>query len=206
MAIACCGRQGGSFRVCIGAARPAINNCNTNTAICRATAVGSKEENTGKSFVFGARQAPLLRAAQQLAPPQLTPAGLVGGGGQGTPALNRPPTAERRNCLEKPFVFAPGPFSAQQMKVATQAQTSASLPGSETTGENAGKPFSRGRLSSWRRCADCYMYVQEDANKARRHQLGHRQPPNARKENISKPFVFCSGQLLAHQTKIGGTI
>ena len=166
----------------------------------------AKEENTGKSFVFGARQAPLLRAAQQLAPPQLTPAGLVGGGGQGTPALNRPPTAERSNCLEKPFVFAPGPLSAQQMKVATQAQTSASLPGSETTGENAGKPFSRGRLSSWRRCADCYMYVQEDANKARRHQLGHRQPPNARKENISKPFLFCSGQLLAHQTKIGGTI
>ena len=100
----------------------------------------AKGDNTGKPLVFGTRQAPLLRPAQQLALPRLAPEG-PGGGGQGTSTLNRPATAERNNCLEKSFVFGPGPSLVQQMRVAMQAKTPTPPPPSETIGEDAGKLF-----------------------------------------------------------------
>ena len=136
---------------------------------------------------------------------RLTPAG-SGGGGQGTPTLNRPATTERSNCLEKSFVFGPGPSLAQQIKVATQAQPSAPPPPSETTGENAGKFFGP--------CAG------QPLPQGPPQQLAPPQPPQvrpggrgqdrlpptgpplgARGESVRKVIVFGSGQLSAHQAK-----
>ena len=114
----CCGRRGKNIRSWAAAAYAAINNSNTIAArpVAPKPLLDAKGDGEGKPFVFGARRAPLRSPAQQLTPPRLTPVGL-GRRGQDTPPLNRPSTAERSNCQEKPFAYSPEPPSVHQPQV-----------------------------------------------------------------------------------------